>query len=68
MIGVCDTVTVTISVLGIDLIALKKLSLVSHGLASKIGGEAGREQKSLAGCLDDLIRKIELAAAIGDQP
>jgi hypothetical protein len=54
---------VTIPVRGIELIALKKLSLVSHALAQRIGGEAGREQKCLAGVLDDLIRNIELAAA-----
>ncbi len=54
---------VTIPVRGIDLIALKKLSLVSHALGQKIGGEAGREQACLAGVLDELIRNIELAAA-----
>lgn len=62
MLGITDTATVTISVLGIDLVALKKLSLVSHALAQKIGGSAGDEQKVLATVLDDVIRKIELAA------
>lgn len=56
---------VTIDVQHIDLLALKKLSLVSHALAEKIGGMAGREQTTLATVLDDTIRKIELAAARG---
>jgi len=55
--------SVEISVRGIDLVALKKLSLVSHALANKIGGTAGSEQKCLAGVLDDIIREIELGAA-----
>ena len=57
-----DSVKVAISVTGIDLLCLKKLSLVSHALADKMGGMAGREQLALAGVLDDTIRKIELAA------
>jgi hypothetical protein len=61
--NITDTYTVTVSVMGIDIIALKKLSLVSHALAKQIGGSAGREQSTLAGCLDDVIRQIELAAA-----
>jgi hypothetical protein len=63
MLGMIDTANVTISIMGIDLIALKKLSLVSHALAEKIGGQAGAEQKTLATVLDETIRKIELAAA-----
>jgi hypothetical protein len=63
MLGLIDTATVTISVRGIDLIALKKLSLVSHVLAKKIGGSAGEEQTCLAKTLDDLIREIEVAVA-----
>ncbi len=62
---ITDTATVTISILGIEIIALKKLSLVSHALAQKIGGSAGEEQKTLATVLDDTIRKIELAALSG---
>lgn len=65
MLGITDTATVTISVMGIDLIALKKLSLVSHMLAKKIGGRAGDEQATLAQVLDETIRKIEIAAAGG---
>lgn len=63
MMGMLNTATVTISVQGIEIIALKKLSLVSHALADKIGGSAGAEQKSLVGVLDDLIRQIEIKAA-----
>lgn len=58
-----DKVTVSVSVNGIELIALKKLSLVSHALAQKIGGTAGEEQKCLASVLDDVIRQIEINAA-----
>jgi len=65
MLGMIDTATVTISVRGIDLLALKKLSLVSHALAQKMGGMAGEEQKALAVTLDETIRKIELATAGG---
>lgn len=61
--NITDTATVSVTVRGIELLALKKLSLVSHALAQKIGGEAGREQKVLASTLDDLVRQIELAAA-----
>ncbi len=53
---------VTISVEPIELIALKKLSLVSHALASKLDYRASEEQKCLATVLDDVIRRIELAA------
>lgn len=59
-----DTYTITISVRGIDLLALKKLSLVSHALAQRLDGfTAKEEQKMLASNLDDLIRQIELAMA-----
>lgn len=60
MLGMIDTATITISVRGIDLLALKKLSLVSHALASKLDYRASEEQKALATTLDDLIRQIEL--------
>ena len=58
-----DKTEVKIEVRGIELIALKKLSLVSHALAKKIGGRAGEEQTCLATVLDDVIRQIELSAA-----
>lgn len=61
--GALDTYTVAISVTGLDVLCLKKLSLVSHALADKIGGSAGLEQTALAGVLDEVIRKVELAAA-----
>lgn len=54
---------VQIELMGIELVALKKLSLVSHALAQKIGGRAGDEQKGLATVLDDVIRQIEINAA-----
>ncbi len=60
---ITDMHTATISIMEIELIALKKLSLVSHALAQKIGGQAGAEQKCLADVLDETIRKIELVAA-----
>ncbi len=63
MIGLIDTATVSISITGIEILALKKLSLVSHALAAKIGGPAGREQTCLATTLDDLLRQIEIKAA-----
>lgn len=59
--GWIDTYRATIEINGLELTALKKLSLVSHALASKIGGRAGDEQKTLATVLDDVIRRIELA-------
>lgn len=58
-----DTVTVTISLNGLDVLALKKLSLVSHALASKFDDyRSSTEQRALATVLDETIRKIELAA------
>lgn len=61
----CTTHTVAISVTGIELLCLKKLSLVSHALAQKLGGSSGQEQATLAKTLDDVIRRIQLAAAGG---
>jgi len=58
-----DKTKVEIEIRGIELVALKKLSLVSHALAQKIGGRAGEEQKTLATVLDDVIRQIEINAA-----
>ena len=54
---------VTIEVQVIELLALKKLSLVSHALASKLDYQASQEQKCLASVLDDVIRRIEINAA-----
>jgi hypothetical protein len=56
-----DTNTVAISMNGLELVALKKLSLVSHALASKLDYRASLEQQTLATVLDDVIRRIELA-------
>lgn len=54
---------IQIEVSGIELVALKKLSLVSHALASKLDYRAGQEQRTLAMTLDEIIRHIELSAA-----
>lgn len=62
-LGLIDTATVTVSITGIEILALKKLSLVSHALADKIGGPSGREQSCLAKTLDDLVRQIEIKTA-----
>jgi hypothetical protein len=58
-----DAMKAEIEVRGIELIALKKLSLVSHALAEKIGGSVGREQTALATVLDNVIHQIEINAA-----
>lgn len=59
-----DKYPVTIEINGIELVALKKLSLVSHALVRVIDHSAGQEQKCLAGVLDDLIRQIEINRAL----
>jgi hypothetical protein len=64
-LGITDKATVTITVSGIELLALKKLALVSHALAAKLWGVAGFEQKCLASTLDDLIRQIEIESLKG---
>lgn len=47
----------------IELLCLKKLSLVSHALASKLDYRAREEQTTLARTLDDVIRRYELLVA-----
>jgi hypothetical protein len=42
--------------------------LVSHALATTLGGTGGREQKALATVLDDLLRQIEVGAGRGVWP
>ena len=71
--SILDARQVSIDVSGLEIFALKKLSLVSHALASKLSGfKAREEQRCLAGILDDVIRRIELATAsaqpIADAP
>ena len=62
--NVLDIVTITISLRGIDLLALKKLSLVNHALAQRFSDYQAREElKGLVSCLDDLVRQIDLACA-----
>jgi len=60
MLGITATTTVAISITGIEILALKKLTLVSYALARRLGGAGGREQETLAKTLDDLVRQIEL--------
>lgn len=57
---------VTINIEPIEIIALKKLSLVSHALATKLPYGSREEQSTLAKVLDDVIRNIELAAALAE--
>ena len=61
-LGITDTATVAITVSGIDILALKKLAIVSHALAGQLSGNAANEQRKLVGVLDELIRKIESQA------
>ena len=61
--NIIDRANVEIEISGIEIVALKKLSLVSHALASKLTGGAGREQTCLASVLDDVIRRVELSLA-----
>lgn len=61
--GMFDSTSVAININGLELVALKKLSLVSHALASKLDYKSSEEQKTLATVLDDVIRRIELASA-----
>ena len=63
MLGMTDTITVTISITGIELLALKNLSMMSHALAHDMPGIAGQEQAARAKVLEDTIRKIEVAGA-----
>lgn len=63
MLGALDTAYPIVKISGIELVALKKLSLVSHDLASKLDHSAGQEQTTLATVLDDVIRRIEIAIA-----
>ena len=47
----------------IEILALRKLALVSKALAVKLGGQAGREQDCLAQTLVDLLDRYEIEAA-----
>jgi len=47
----------------IEIIALRKLELVSKVLATKLSGTAGREQKCLADCLGQVLDRYEIEAA-----
>jgi hypothetical protein len=63
--NVTDKVTAQISLHVIDIVALRKLVLVSYALAGNLGGAAGQEQECLARVLDDVVRTLELAAIKG---
>lgn len=65
--NIADTYTLSVSLLGIEIIALKKLTLVSFALAEKLPGAAGSEQRALAKTLHDLVIQIEIKAE-GRQP
>ena len=47
----------------IELLALRKLLLVSRALAKKLGGMAGVEQNALAQCLADVLDRYEIEVA-----
>ncbi len=66
--GWLDKSKATIELNGVEVAALKKLSLVSHALAKKISGSAGEEQKCIATVLDDVIRQFELGVAASGKP
>lgn len=47
----------------IEIIALRKLALVSKCLATKLTGQASREQECLANVLVDVLDRYEIEAA-----
>lgn len=51
-----------VEISGIELIALKKLALITHALATKFNLGAREEAECLAKVLDDVIRRFELAS------
>lgn len=53
----------TIQIEHIEVVALRKLELVSKALATKLTGMAAKEQQCLAGVLGDVLDRIEIAAA-----
>lgn len=59
-----EPIEVTITITGIEILALKKLSLVSFALAGSLKNvSAAQEQTVLAATLDELIRQIEIKRA-----
>ena len=61
-----DQKPVTIAVRGIEVLALKKLSLVSHALASKLPHSSAQEQRCIAGMLDDGATRSEARVRSSD--
>ena len=47
----------------IELLALRKLELVSKALATKLTGDASREQECLARTLGDVLDRYQIHAA-----
>lgn len=58
-----DKYPVTIEINGIELVALKKLSLANHALATRLQHSASQELKCLIDVLDDIIRQIDINRA-----
>ncbi len=55
-----DTHTISISVTGLDLAALRSLSTVNHTLAGQIDYMAGNDLRRLVSVLDQLIAQIAI--------
>lgn len=51
----------------IEILALRKLELVSKALATKLSGEAGREQQCLANTLGTVLDRYEIEVASRNQ-
>lgn len=58
-----DRTTLTVSVSGIEVQALRNLSDVCHALAMKLSHRESANLKTYVDVLDDLTRQIVLAAA-----
>jgi len=58
--SLAETIKIEIAVRGIELVTLRKLSTVSHALASKLDLLARQEQEALATTLDDVLRRMEI--------
>lgn len=51
----------------IEIMALRKLEIVSKALAQKLGGAAGREQLCLAQTLGDVLDRAEISGGLTAQ-
>jgi len=62
-VSIFDTYTVTISVSAVDLLALKKMTIVAGALSKQFAGKpSGPEMELLTRTLLDLVNKIEVEA------